>query len=258
MGKIFQCIQKKLGRSAISATFSVESFTNKCIGMVNVHDIVYESRHSTGARFLKQFGNLQEHKIPKTSRLCSTIIQKLKKKSILKKFWMWETLDYSITLMDKINTVQRQHRSSRWRQNFLSTQIQFYVLVKLEHNHREPPMQNGQDKLKISKGIPHTKTQLVLMEKKVPRKSRTTQRGFYHGRWTFLGPGSEKKWHGCSYDGQCDRTANNMVQQFQRNWSSYFHSHQCFESRNVETKKRQKYHSLQWILHEHRTIISNK
>ena len=38
-------------------------FQNQCIGMVNVHDLVYESRHSPWGRFLKQFGNLQEHKI---------------------------------------------------------------------------------------------------------------------------------------------------------------------------------------------------
>ena len=43
----------------------------------------------------------------------------------------------------------------------------------------------------------------------------------------------------------------------QRNWSSYFHSHQCFESRNIEAKERQKYHSLQWRIHEHGTILSN-
>ena len=31
MGKIFQCIQKELGRSAINATFSVESFKNNVL-----------------------------------------------------------------------------------------------------------------------------------------------------------------------------------------------------------------------------------
>ena len=36
---------------------------------------------------------------------------------------------------------------------------------------------------------------------------------FLPGHWTFLGPGSEKKWYGNSYDGQRDRTAHNIVQQ---------------------------------------------
>ena len=54
-----------------------------------------------------------------------------------------------------------------------------------------------------------------------------------------------------------DRAANKNGTAIQRNWSSYFHSHQCFESRNVETKERQMYHSLQWRFHEHRCFISN-
>ena len=34
------------------------------------------------------------------------------------------------------------------------------------------------------------------------------------GHWTFLGSGSEKRWCCSSHDGQWDRTANKMVQQF--------------------------------------------
>ena len=41
----------------------------------------------------------------------------------------------------------------------------------------------------------------------------------------------------------------------QRNWSSYFHNHQSFESRNLEAKKWQKYHSLQWRFHENKLSI---
>ena len=122
-------------------------------------------------------------------------------------------------------------------------------------------MQNGHDKLKIPKGIPHTKTQLVLMEFEwkeftgfttlnilkeiqmdLARKNtepenfkdriifmsvfndiewkkndescisnaknvKNYSKRFLPGHWTFLCPGSEKKWYGSSYDGQCDRTA---------------------------------------------------
>ena len=40
---------------------------------------------------------------------------------------------------------------------------------------------------------------------------------FLPGHWTFLGPGSEERWYNDSHDqqGQWDRTANKMVQQFQ-------------------------------------------
>ena len=39
---------------------------------------------------------------------------------------------------------------------------------------------------------------------------------FLPGHWTFMGLGLEKKWYGSSYDGQWDRTANKMVQQFKK------------------------------------------
>ena len=82
-------------------------------------------------------------------------------------------------------------------------------------------------------------------------KVRNFSKRFLPGHWTFMGLGFEKKWYGSSYDGQWARTANKMAQQFKET------GHQRTESRNFETKERQKYHSLQRILHEHRTIISN-
>ena len=48
-----------------------------------------------------------------------------------------------------------------------------------------------------------------------------------------------------------------MAQQFKEIGHPNFHSHQCFESRNVETKEWQMYHSLQWRFHEQRCFISN-
>ena len=45
-------------------------------------------------------------------------------------------------------------------------------------------------------------------------KVKNFSKRFLPGHWTFLGPGSEKKWYGSSYDGQWDCTANKMVQQF--------------------------------------------
>ena len=77
-------------------------------------------------------------------------------------------------------------------------------------------------------------------------KVKNYTKRFLPGHWTFLGPGSEKKWYGSSYDGQLGPYSHQNGTAIQRNWSSYFHSHQYFESRNVETKARQMYHSLQW------------
>ena len=59
----FLVFAKKLGMSAVSATFSMEAYKNKCIDMENVYDSVDASRHSSRAEFSVEFGNLQQHKI---------------------------------------------------------------------------------------------------------------------------------------------------------------------------------------------------
>ena len=57
------------------------SIQNTCIDMVNVHGVVYESRHSSWAGFPNEFGNLQEHKIRKHrecvqhhSKICGKVL----------------------------------------------------------------------------------------------------------------------------------------------------------------------------------------
>ena len=62
MGKILQCLQTTLGRSAIDATFSTEAY-KQMSWYGNVHGVVNESPHSSGAGFPNEFRNLQEHKI---------------------------------------------------------------------------------------------------------------------------------------------------------------------------------------------------
>ena len=89
------------------------------------------------------------------------------------------------------------------------------------------------------------------------KKVKNYSKRFLSGHWTFLGPGSEKKWYGSSYDGQWDRTANKMVQQFKETGRPIFTATSALSRAIFEAKKRKKYHSLQWILHEHRTIISS-
>ena len=62
---------------------------------------------------------------------------------------------------------------------------------------------------------------------------------FLPGRWTFLCPGSEKKWYGSSYDGQWDRTANKMVQQFKETGHPIFTATSAL-SRGMLTQRRGK------------------
>ena len=63
---------------------------------------------------------------------------------------------------------------------------------------------------------------------------------FLPEHWTFLGPGSEKRWYGTSYDRPWDRTANKRVQQLKEIGHPIFRVTSAFESRNVEAKKWQK------------------
>ena len=61
--KIFQCIQKKLGRTWRNAAFSVGFLLEQRIGMVNLHDTVDEGSHPPWARFLGELRSIQAHKI---------------------------------------------------------------------------------------------------------------------------------------------------------------------------------------------------
>ena len=61
--KIFQCLQKKLGRSSIDATFSIEIIQNKCDDLEIVHGVIDESRRSSWTVVPKAFGNQQKHEI---------------------------------------------------------------------------------------------------------------------------------------------------------------------------------------------------
>ena len=96
--KIFQCVQKKMGRTSINSTFLVDSYKKQYIGMTNVHDIVDEGSHPPWARFLGEFGNLQEYKI-REHRDKFKITQKVDEET----FWRnseCEDTGISITLMD--------------------------------------------------------------------------------------------------------------------------------------------------------------
>ena len=127
-------------------------------------------------------------------------------------------------------------------------------------------MQIRQDRLKISNGILRTKPQWVLMEnqsnlseKNFPRiynidvsqgnpeglgkncisiaeKVKNYSKRCLPGHWIFLGPGSEKRWHGGSYDGQWDRAADKMVQLFKEIGHPTFTATSAFESRKSEAR----------------------
>ena len=68
-------------------------------------------------------------------------------------------------------------------------------------------------------------------------------RRFPRGHWSFLGPGSEKKWYGtCNekLDGSWDRIAERMMTEFPRIWSSNIPWFQCHRERRIEKQRRRK------------------
>ena len=87
------------------------------------------------------------------------------------------------------------------------------IQLDLERKNTEPD--NFKDRLifmSVFNDIVLSGKRRMRIASRTQRKSRITL--FQLGHWTFLGPGPEKKWYGSSYDGQWDRTANKMVQQF--------------------------------------------
>ena len=90
---------------------------------------------------------------------------------------------------------------------------------------------------------------------RMPRMPRTTRRGFYQGIGLFCV--QVRKRNGTVVHMMENGTVQptKMVQQFKETGHPIFTATSAFESRNVETKARQKYHSLQWRRHERRTIF---
>ena len=63
---------------------------------------------------------------------------------------------------------------------------------------------------------------------------------FPRGHWSFLGPGSEKKWYGtydCKPDGSWNRTAGEHAAEFRTMRSSDIPLCQCFGEENQEAKQ---------------------
>ena len=71
--------------------------------------------------------------------------------------------------------------------------------------------------------------------------------------WTFLGPGSEEKWHGSSnhaQKGQWNCTADNMVQRFKETGHPVLKSISALSRGILKAKERHMYHSLQWSFYK--------
>ena len=68
-------------------------------------------------------------------------------------------------------------------------------------------------------------------------------RRFGAGQWSFLGPGSEKKWYSISKDspqGEWDNMAEKMMLDFDRKWTSNFPRYKSIVQRSAQKRRRWK------------------
>ena len=148
--KICQYAQKKLGRTSVNSTFSVDSFFFEKILAWRLF-----MTSSMKAAIHTKFENIEN---------VFNITQKLIKEHS-EEFLNVKTLDYQSPSWTR-STLFNENLI-KWAKAKVCVYANLVLCVVKFHRIQEPPMQNGQDKLKISKGIHHTKTQLVLMEKQL-------------------------------------------------------------------------------------------
>ena len=65
---------------------------------------------------------------------------------------------------------------------------------------------------------------------------KTFAKRFGIGQWSFIGPGSEKKWYPSenSPQGEWDRIAEDMLLEFAKKWTSHFPRNDTFVQREIE------------------------
>ena len=78
---------------------------------------------------------------------------------------------------------------------------------------------------------------------------------FLQGFWTFLGPGSEKRWYGDSHDGQWARTANKIPSENGTPQPTAIQRVCHPVLWNPEEKERIRNYPLQWRFVKHRTLV---
>ena len=87
------------------------------------------------------------------------------------------------------------------------------------------------------------KNDVRIIQKRVEEYDRK----FLRGHWSFLGPGSEKKWYAtqnCKPNRSWDRTAEKMLQNFQRSGHPIFHSTIALVRGHLRSKGT--LHSMRW------------
>ena len=229
-----QKLEKKLGMSAINATFSMDAYKTIVLtwGLFqhrrwkppyNLVTISWRIRKSTRTQNSRNFG------------VSSTVLSSWER-NILKKFWTWNAWNiHHQHGRDQYRPMIKQ--SSGRRQKYVSALIPFFVSDRWKIFQEQ--QKDCKAKLNISRCIPRTKTRwgstenrlnssgtfsqdfrhyLFFARSRTTWSRRTSSRRlqgpdhlhveevknyaveFLPGHWTFLGPGSEEQWYGDSHD----------------------------------------------------------
>ena len=165
-------LQKKWRRSPIDATFSVESYKGQRIDVRECY--VDESCLALWEGFREEFRNPPEYEI-REYRECVWYYSKNWYRNSLKKFWMWNAWDIHHH-HERDQCWQMIRRSSGRRQEYLSTLILFYVLVR--RNKVQEQQKSGKANLKMCshmRCIHHIKMQWESMEKQLNSSGKKFQ-----------------------------------------------------------------------------------
>ena len=115
---------------------------------------------------------------------------------------------------------------------------------------KEHPTREGPDQLHINvqRHLWKSDDQNCILN---AEKVKNYAKNFLPGHWTFwvqVRKGND--WYGSSFDGQWDRTANRMVQQFKETGHPIFTATSTLSRGILKQRRGKKYHSLQWRLCE--------
>ena len=242
LGKIFQCIQKKLGRSAIDATFSIQYL---------------ETNVLTRAEFQQEFGNLQEHEIRGYWEWVQqySIFKEHSEETLNARSLQFSSPSCEINFgqatacvyADSVPCVGLMEQGPGAAERRLNGQVEglrlysscqdavgldgepiefewtifpgfslFSLLREIQNDLKTTNIKPEDFK---DRNIFMSMFSDVVWKKKdeicTPNAEevRNYAMRFVQAHWTFLSPGSQKWWYCDSHGGQWDRTANKMVQQ---------------------------------------------
>ena len=249
-GKICQCIQKKnLGITSINTTFSVESYKTIVLTWKMFMASSMMAAIHLGPDFLNNSEINKNTRFENIENLFKITQQSIKEDS--EEILNVRSLDYSSPSWTRATLFN--DKAIKWAKAKTSVYADSVLCIGRNDHEPGAAEERWKGQIEFlkkypdaeaiefeSKNVPGFTTFIVLQEPENfkdqiifmsmfnaflwksddqncisnAEKVKNYAKRFLPGHWTFLGPGSEKRWHRDSHGGQWDRAANKMVQQF--------------------------------------------